>query len=98
VVNTPVVAPPSSALPPTAPQFPISSAKTSAPVVVAKIETAELGPEAEKAPEARSAPAPDQQPANPLSHAFDYIVGALRVPAASAWGASRLAETSGCGK
>jgi hypothetical protein len=58
--------------------------------VVAKIETAAPGPEAEKAPEApaeqqappAAPPVPAQQPANPLSDAFGYIVGALGAPAA----------------
>ena len=77
-VNTPVVAPPFAAPPPAAPQFPNPKAKPSAPVVVAKTETAAPDP-ASEAP-----PAPAQQPVNPLSHAFSYIVGALRVPAASA--------------
>ncbi len=58
------------------------SRKPSARIVVAKTETAALGPEAEKAPEVP--PAPSQQPVNPLSHASSYIVGAPRVPAASA--------------
>jgi len=66
------------------------SRKPSARSVVAKIETAAPGPEAEKAPEApaeqqappEAPPVPAQQPANPLSHAFGYIVGALGAPAA----------------
>ena len=52
--------------------------------VVAKTETATPTPEAEKALEApaeqappEAPPAPTQQPANPLTHAFSYIVGAL---------------------
>ena len=80
VVNTPVVAPPFAAPPPAAPQFHDPKAKPSAPVVVAKTETVAPGPGAEKAPETPRA----QQPVNPLSHAFGYVVGALGVPAASA--------------
>jgi SPOR domain len=52
--------------------------------VVAETETATPSPEAKKAPEApgeqappETPPAPAQQPANPLTHAFSYIVGAL---------------------
>jgi hypothetical protein len=66
------------------------SRRPSASSVVAKTETATPGPEAEKVPEAlteqqappEAPPAPAQQPANPLSHAFSYIVGALGAPAA----------------
>jgi hypothetical protein len=50
----------------------------SAPIVVAKTETAAPGPTSE------TPPAPAQQPVNSLSHAFGNIVGAFRVPAASA--------------
>jgi hypothetical protein len=55
--------------------------------VVAKTDTATPGPEAEEVPEAppeqqvlpeAPAAAPALQPANPLTHAFSYIVGALR--------------------
>jgi hypothetical protein len=56
------------------------SGKPSARLVVAKTETAAPGAEADKAPETPLL----QQPANPLSHAFRYAVGAVRATAASA--------------
>ena len=56
------------------------SRRPSASSVVVKTETATPSPEAEEAPEAP--PASAQQPANPLSHAFSYIVGALGAPSA----------------
>jgi hypothetical protein len=68
------------------------STKPSARIVVAKTETAEPGPEANKVPatpmEPQAASAvpllPAPKPVDPLSHALSYIVGALGVPAASA--------------
>jgi hypothetical protein len=68
------------------------SRKPSARIVVAKAETAAPGPQSDKAPETPMEPqaasevplVPAPKPADPLSHAFSSIVGALRVPAASA--------------
>ena len=81
-VNKPVVDAPFAAASPAAPQFPNPRAKPSAPIVVAKTETAAPRPKPQAAPERPHSQS--QQPVAPLSHASSYIVGALRVPAGSA--------------
>jgi hypothetical protein len=73
-VDTSVGAAPFVAPAPMAPQFTDPKTKPSGRVVIAKVETAAPGPEAEKA--AETPPAPAQQP----SHPFSNILGALGPP------------------